>query len=171
MKEVIIIGGGISGLSVAQGIKCEGPDCKAPLCKNMEGMENSEHSDGMTDKDKKRQKKSGYSKMFYQGGLFTGTIYNCPQYLGGRITRVTSWKGGERDGFAKSWHDNGRLERISFFSGGKSEGTGLSYYENGNLKSSDDYVDGLREGFLIKYDDQGNVTDKIEYSKGKKVTD
>ena len=160
----------VSGISIAQKIKCEGPDCKAPLCKDMEGIEYSEHSDGMTDKDKKKRKKSGYSKNFYQGEPFTGTIYKCPQYLGGRIISVHSWKDGERDGFSKTWYDNGRLERISFFKGGKTEGTGLSYYENGYLKSSDYYVDGLREGFLIKYDDQGNMIEKIEYSKGKKVT-
>ena len=160
----------ISSQSFAQQIKCKGPDCQSPLCKDMkEGLEYYEFDKGMTDKDNKRFKKSKYRKLYYQGKPYTGVRYTCPMHLGGRITSIQNWKEGARHGLQRRWHENGKLESISNYNEGKVIGMVYDYYENGVLKITDEYVDGVREGFYTKYDEKGNLIEKIEYRKGKPV--
>ena len=160
----------ISSQSFAQQIKCKGPDCQSPLCKDMkEGLEYYEFRKGMTDKDNKRVKKSKYSKLYYQGKPYTGVRYTCPMHLGGRITSIQNWKEGERHGLHRRWHENGKLEHIWTYSDGKLIGTSYHYYENGSLKATWEYLDGEEESILTKYDEMGNLIEKIEYRKGKPV--
>ena len=160
----------ISSQSFAQQIKCKGPDCQSPLCKDMkEGLEYYEFRKGMTDKDNKRVKKSKYSKLYYQGKPYTGVRYTCPMHLGGRITSIQNWKEGERHGLHRRWHENGKLEHIWTFSDGKLIGTSYHYYENGSLKSTREYLDGKEDSIITKYDEKGNLVEKIEYRKGQRV--
>ena len=160
----------ISSQSFAQQIKCKGPDCQSPLCKDMkEGLEYYEFRKGMTDKDNKRVKKSKYSKLYYQGKPYTGVRYTCPMHLGGRITSIQNWKEGERHGLHRRWHENGKLEHIWTYSDGKLIGTSYHYYENGSLKSTREYLDGKEDSIITKYDEKGNLVEKIEYRKGQRV--
>ena len=160
----------ISSQSFAQQIKCEGLDCKAPLCKDLkEGQEYYEFRKGLSDKDKKRYKKSKYKKRYIQDKPFTGVIYECPEYLGGKLSYIQNWKNGVRDGDQKDWYENGKLEDIRTYSDGKLIGTSYHYYENGSLKSTREYLDGKEDSIITKYDEKGNLVEKIEYRKGQRV--
>ena len=157
--------------SFAQQIKCKGPDCKAPLCKDLEGaQEYYAFRKGLTDKDKKRYKKSKSKKRYYQDKPFTGAIYECPEYLGGKLKYIKNWKDGVRDGDTKRWYENGKLESLYTYSEGKLIGTSYHYYENGSLQATNEYLDGNKDYILTKYDAKGNLIEKIQYKKGKRVS-
>lgn len=115
------------------------------------------------------------------------------QYDIDRITRVTSYVNGYKQGvdlgFSKREqiddkemfqlgikngrslkYELGRLLEEATYKDGKLEGKLFEYHSNGNVKKEVEYKDGVMHGKFRYFDPDGNLTLEYEYANGEKVS-
>ncbi|MDA9282471.1 hypothetical protein N9P68_01005 [Pseudomonadales bacterium] len=90
-------------------------------------------------------------------------------YPNGELKRRTNYRGFNRHGFLRMWHENGQLESETTFEDGRREGLARDWHKNGQLKSETTWKNGVKNGFYRSWNADGSFPVEKCYKNGEEV--
>ena len=112
----------------------------------------------------------------YKKGVLHGkrTVFYVPENLRdttNRVSQMSNYKDGVRDGGFIEYFDNGVLKHSSNYEKGKCVGDALSYHPNGKLMIKDTFLNGAKEGWCYAFNEEGVESGKSYFHSGKRLSE
>ena len=112
----------------------------------------------------------------YKKGVLHGkrTVFYVPENLRdttNRVSQMSNYKDGVRDGEFIEYFDNGVLKHSSNYEKGKCVGDALSYHPNGKLMIKDTFLNGAKEGWCYAFNEEGVESGKSYFHSGKRLSE
>ena len=90
-------------------------------------------------------------------------------YPNGELERRTNYRGFNRHGLMRMWHDNGQLEMETTYKDGKKHGLYRRWHDNGQLWWETTYKDGRQDGLYRSWNEDGSRSVEKCYQNGKET--